>query len=80
MIWRAETGVKQAICATCLLVADLIHELEALQGLLDGDAHVLLRQGDGPVGGVKVEQAHFLLHPQEGGHVLIVGQGGAEPD
>lgn len=58
-----------------LLVADLIHELEALQGLLDADTNVLLGQGAGPEAVVKVEQPLVWLHTQEGCHILIVGQG-----
>ena len=59
-----------------LVVADLIHELEALQGLADGDADVLLRQWTWPEAVVKVEQALIALDSQEGSHILIVGQGG----
>lgn len=46
----------------CLVVADLVHQLEALQRLLDGDAHVLLRQRAWPEAVVEVEQA--LQHTQ----------------
>ena len=62
-----------------LVVADLVHELEALQRLLDVDADVLLGQRAGPVGGVKVEEAHVRLHTQEGGHILVVWQRGTQP-
>jgi hypothetical protein len=61
-----------------LLVADLIHELEALQRLLDGDADVLLRERARPEGIVKVEEAGVGLHSQEAGHVLKVGKGSGQ--
>ena len=61
-----------------LLVADLVHELEALQRLLDGDADVLLRKGAGAEGVVKVEEADVGLDAQEGADVLVVGQRGGE--
>ena len=47
-----------------LLVADLIHELEALQRLLHIDANVLLVQRAGAVAVVKVEQTLVLVHPE----------------
>lgn len=46
-----------------LLVADLVHELEALQGFLHVDADVLLIQRAGTVAIVKVEQTLVLVHP-----------------
>ena len=55
-------------------IADLVHELEPLQRLLDGHADVLLSQGAGPEAVVEVEEAHIVLHPQKGGHIIIVGQ------
>ncbi len=60
---------------TDLLVADFIHELEALQGLLDTDTDILLGQGTGPEAVVKVKEALVWLDTQECCHVLIVGQG-----
>ena len=57
-----------------LLVADFIHELEALQRLLDTDADVLLRQGARPEAVVKVEQALVGLDTQKGCHIFVVGQ------
>lgn len=59
-----------------LFVADFIHELEALQRLLDTDADVLLRQGAWPEAVVKVEQALVGLDTQEGCHIFVVGQSG----
>ena len=58
-----------------LFVADLIHQLETLQGLLDADSNVLLCQGAGPEAVVKVEKALVRLHTQKGCHILIVGEG-----
>ena len=46
-----------------LVVANLVHELEALERLLDVDAHVLLSQGARTEAVVKVEQTAVLLHP-----------------
>ena len=63
-------------CQTDLFVADLVHELEALQGLLDADANVLLRQGAGPEAVVEVKEALVRLHTQEGRHILVIGKRG----
>ena len=63
-------------CQTYLFVANLVHELEALQRLLDANANVLLRQGAGPEAVVKVEEALVRLHTQEGCHILVVGKSG----
>ena len=59
-----------------LVVADLVHELEALEGLPHSDTDVLLSQGNRPEAVVKIEQALVPFHTQEGCHVLIVGQRG----
>ena len=59
-----------------LLVTDLVHELEALQRLLDADANVLLRQGARPEAVVEVEQALVGLDSQERCHIFVVGQSG----
>lgn len=61
-----------------LLVADFVHELKALQWLFDHHSDVLLRQWAGAVGVVKVKEALVGGHPQEGCHVLKVGQRGGE--
>ena len=63
-----------------LLVADLVHELEALDRLLLGDADVLLLQGHRPVRVVEVEQSLLGVDLEESSHVLVVGQGGRQPD
>lgn len=48
-----------------LLVADLVHELETLQGLLHADADVLLVQGAGAVRVVEEKQALGVVQPAE---------------
>ena len=60
-----------------LFVADLVHDLESLEGFLDFNADVKLGQGHGTVRIVKVEQIG-PLHPQKAGHVSVVGQGGTQ--
>ena len=59
-----------------LIVADLIHELEALEGLADSDANVLLGQWNRPEAVVEVEQTLIALDSQEGGNILIIWQSG----
>ena len=61
---------------TDLLIADLIHDLETLQGLLHIDTDVLLSQRAGPEAVVEVEQAFVVLDPQESSDIVKVGQGG----
>ena len=61
-----------------LLVHDVVHELESLHGLLLRDADELLLQGHGAEAVVEEEQPLLGVHPQEGGHVLVVGEGGTE--
>ena len=61
-------------------VAYLIHDLEALQGLAHRDADVLLRERARAVRVVKVEEAGVGADAQEGGDVLVVGQGGGKAD
>ena len=63
-----------------LLVHELVHDLEALDGLLLGDADVLLLERHGPVRVVEVEEAAREVDAQEQRHVLVVGQGGGEAD
>ena len=63
---------------TDLLVADLVHELKALQRLLDADTNVLLCQGAGPEAVVEVEQPLVWLHTQESCHILVVGKSGRQ--
>eukprot|EP00959_Pyramimonas_sp_CCMP1952_P223301 4668183-Pyramimonas_sp.AAC.1 len=62
-----------------LVVADLVHELEALERLLDVDADVLLRQRARAERVVKHKQPLRGVHAHEGGHVLKVGQRGGQP-
>ena len=50
----------------------------SLHWLLLSDANELLLQRHRPEAVVEVEEASLLVHPQEGCHVLIVGQGGRE--
>ena len=57
-----------------LFVANLVHELEALQGFLDVDANVLLVQRAGAVAVVKVEQTLVLVHPEFVWGILIERQ------
>lgn len=71
-----QTQTAPPCCTHHLLVADLVHELEALDGLLFGHADVLLLQRHGAIGVVEVEEPLLGVHVQERGHVLIVGQGG----
>ena len=54
--------------------------LEPLESLLLRDAHVCLLQRHRAEAVVKEEEALGKVHPQEGGHILVVGQGGRETD
>ena len=63
-----------------LLVDNLVHDLEPLDGLLLCDTDKLLLQGHGPETVVKEEETLGGLHPQEGSNILVVGQCGREPD
>jgi hypothetical protein len=58
------------------LVADLVHELEALQCLLDGDADVLLGERTRAERVVEHEEALGGVHAHERRHVVVVGQRG----
>ena len=62
-----------------LLVADLVHELEALKRLLDGDADVLLRERAGAERVVEHEEPLGGVDAHERSHVVVVGQGGRQP-
>ena len=57
-----------------LLVADVVHQLEPLQGLLHGDADELLLQRTRTETVVEDEQPLRRVHTEEGGDVLEVGQ------
>mmetsp|Transcript_97903 Transcript_97903/g.274102 ORF Transcript_97903/g.274102 Transcript_97903/m.274102 type:complete len:343 (+) Transcript_97903:4089-5117(+) len=61
-----------------LLVADLVHGVEALDGLLVRDADVGLLQRAGPVLVAKIEEPPLGVDAQEDGHVLVVRQRGRE--
>eukprot|EP00959_Pyramimonas_sp_CCMP1952_P161723 3381661-Pyramimonas_sp.AAC.1 len=61
-----------------LVVADLVHEGEALDEVGLAHADVGLREGHRAVGCVEVEQAGGLAHAQKLGNVLVVGQGGTQ--
>ena len=63
-----------------LLVNDLVHNLEPLNGLLFRDADVLLLERHGTEAVVEVEESLVVLDAQEGGNVLVVGQSGGETD
>mmetsp|Transcript_117329 Transcript_117329/g.373813 ORF Transcript_117329/g.373813 Transcript_117329/m.373813 type:complete len:463 (+) Transcript_117329:4361-5749(+) len=63
-----------------LLVADLVHGVEALDGLLVGDTDVGLLERHGPVLAAEVKQALVGLHAQEDGDVLVIRQRGREAD
>mmetsp|Transcript_8053 Transcript_8053/g.30236 ORF Transcript_8053/g.30236 Transcript_8053/m.30236 type:complete len:1031 (+) Transcript_8053:3808-6900(+) len=63
-----------------LLEANLVHELEALQRLLLGDADVLLLQRNGTEAVVEEEQAGALVRTEEGGDVPVVWKRGRQPD
>ncbi len=54
------------------------NHLEPLHSLLLGDANIGLLQGDGPEAVVKEEEPLGGVHPEEGGHILVVGEGGRE--
>mmetsp|Transcript_9219 Transcript_9219/g.31869 ORF Transcript_9219/g.31869 Transcript_9219/m.31869 type:complete len:371 (+) Transcript_9219:5572-6684(+) len=61
-----------------LVIAQLIHQLQALQRLLQCDAQEVLLQRAGPEGVVKDEETLVKVHAEEHGHVLVVRQGGAQ--
>ena len=61
-----------------LVVADLVHELEALQGLLDRHTDERLRERAGPVRRVEEEKALALVHAQQRGDILVVWQRGGQ--
>ncbi len=60
--------------AADLVVADLIHELEALQRLAHCDANVLLGQRTWPEAVVEVEETLVPLDTEEGSHILVIWQ------
>mmetsp|Transcript_62196 Transcript_62196/g.148188 ORF Transcript_62196/g.148188 Transcript_62196/m.148188 type:complete len:1090 (-) Transcript_62196:715-3984(-) len=63
-----------------LIVADLVHELEALERLLLRDPDVLLLQRARPVRVIEVKEALLLVDAQHRRHVLVVGQRRREAD
>mmetsp|Transcript_113777 Transcript_113777/g.326944 ORF Transcript_113777/g.326944 Transcript_113777/m.326944 type:complete len:647 (+) Transcript_113777:4106-6046(+) len=63
-----------------LLVADLVHCVEALDRLLVRDADVCLLQGAWAVLVAEVEQALLRVHAEENGDILVVRQGGGQPN
>ena len=60
------------------MIAVQFTNLEPLHGLLLSDPDVGLLQGDGPEAVVEEEQPLGGVDPQEGGHVLVVGQRGRQ--
>ena len=60
------------------LVHDFIHDLEPFDGLLLGDADELLLQGDRAEAVVKEVEPLGGVDAEEGGHVLVVREGGTE--
>mmetsp|Transcript_19882 Transcript_19882/g.59474 ORF Transcript_19882/g.59474 Transcript_19882/m.59474 type:complete len:1131 (-) Transcript_19882:1421-4813(-) len=59
-----------------LLVADLVHGVEALDRLFVGDTDVRLLQWHRPVLVPEVEQALLWVHSQKDGHVLVIRERG----
>ncbi|RUS26118.1 hypothetical protein BC938DRAFT_471207 [Jimgerdemannia flammicorona] len=63
-----------------LVVADFVHDLEALDGLLLRDANELLLEGARTICGVEEEESRFRIDAQEACDVLVVRERGGEPD
>mmetsp|Transcript_57678 Transcript_57678/g.103595 ORF Transcript_57678/g.103595 Transcript_57678/m.103595 type:complete len:297 (+) Transcript_57678:4096-4986(+) len=63
-----------------LLIAHLVHGVEALDGLLVRNADVRLLEWHWAVLVAKVEEALLRIHPEEDGDILVVGQRGRETD
>lgn len=60
-------------------VHNLIHDLESFDSLLLGDSNELLLQGHGAKTVVKKVEPLSGVDTEEGSHILVVGEGGAEP-
>ena len=61
-----------------LLVDNLVHDLEALHGLLFRNSHIRLLQWHWTVAVVKEEQSLGRIDAQEGGNIFVVRQSGRQ--
>ena len=57
-------------------VADIVNDLELLDGLLVGDTNEFLLQRTWSESAVKVEEALVWVYTQEAGYVAVVGKSG----
>ena len=60
------------------VIDDFVHELQALDGLLLGNADVLLLQRYWAETVVKIEETLAWIYAEECRDILVIGQGGTE--